>query len=330
MTPLVSVLMASFNDEKYIKKAINSILSQTICDFEFIIIDDCSTDNTVNIIKSFTDSRITLYQNTENMGLGYNLHIGINIAKGKYIARMDADDISLPNRFEKQVAYLEAHQDVLCLGTSYRFIGDLGIRQKYLKNYIYQEENPEMLKAQCLIGTPLLHPSVMFNAKQMRRNNINYDPTFRKAQDYELWSRVIWGNLITNLPDALMFYRCSLQQASVAGRSSQIENSRKIYERMLTCILGRLPSEKELRAHILFSTQSCQSKQELELTLGWIKQLHIAVVKNKIIDRVALEKVLSKRWSVICRCSCSIFTKLPEYNNLGFPTSWNNYIRLFV
>ena len=116
--PKISVVMPAYNAENYIREAIDSILAQTFRDFEFLIIDDGSTDHTVEIIRSYSDSRIRLYQNERNMGVAATLNRGLDLARGEYIARMDADDISLPERFAKQAAYMDAHPDVAVCGSN--------------------------------------------------------------------------------------------------------------------------------------------------------------------------------------------------------------------
>ena len=122
----ISVVMAVYNGEKYLKEAIDSILSQTYKNFEFIVIDDCSSDNTPIILKSYTDARIQVVRNEQNLRLPTSLNKGFKIARGKYIARMDADDIAMPDRFEKQVKYLEAHQEVAVIGGSFQVFNEFG------------------------------------------------------------------------------------------------------------------------------------------------------------------------------------------------------------
>ncbi len=115
--PRVTVLMSVYNGEKYLREAIDSILNQTFKDFEFLIIDDGSTDSSADIIRSYTDFRIRLIQNEKNIGLTRSLNKGLKLAKGEYIARMDVDDISLPIRFEKQVSFLDKYEDVKLVGS---------------------------------------------------------------------------------------------------------------------------------------------------------------------------------------------------------------------
>lgn len=124
-TPFISVVMPAYNVEKYVEEAVCSILDQTYCDFEFIIVDDGSTDRTREILRSFSDPRISLLFNDKNEGNYPARNRGCRLARGKYIAVMDADDVALPERLERQVEYMEKHSDVLACGTAYRLIGKI-------------------------------------------------------------------------------------------------------------------------------------------------------------------------------------------------------------
>ena len=178
--PVVSVIMSVYNSEAYIADAIMSIVSQTYDSWELIITDDCSTDNTVNIINSISDQRIRIIQNTENKGLTSNLINMQALCRGKYIARLDADDISRPDRLQKQVEVLEKNDklDMVCSYAS--AIGDK-------KGIIKYPANEEHLKASLLFGNSVIHSSVMFR----NESALKYSKEFRKSQDYDLWDRMI-------------------------------------------------------------------------------------------------------------------------------------------
>lgn len=238
VTPLISVVMGSFNSSEFIREAIESILNQTITDFEFIIIDDCSTDDTINIIKSYNDPRIILVQNEENKGLGYGLNIGVSMSRGKYIARMDADDVSMPDRFEKQLSYLKNHADTLLVGSYVKLIGLSSLYGRIFYGTIGKKQiDIKRIRVSTLIGAAFYHPTVMFNGDLLRRKGYNYSPSFSKAQDYELWSRVVWDNEVANIPEPLLCYRRTKGQATVACRCEQLNNSEIIFSRIFKDIL---------------------------------------------------------------------------------------------
>ena len=200
--PFISVVMSVYNGEKYLSEAIKSILDQSFSDFEFIIFDDGSTDDSLGIIESFNDTRIKLIKNKTNRGLTKNLIEGLNIAKGKYVARMDADDISLPDRFKTQAEYLEANSDISILGSSVIFFNDNGY-----EFIAYQPITNEEIKVHLLFSFTLLHPSVMMRIDDLRRYNLNYNPEFKYSQDHDLWVRASMRLKLANIHEPLIKMR---------------------------------------------------------------------------------------------------------------------------
>jgi glycosyltransferase involved in cell wall biosynthesis len=205
--PTVTVLMAVYNGEKYIRPTILSILNQTFKDFEFVIVDDASTDSTTEIIKSFEDPRIILHSNNDNLGQTKSLNIGLHLARGKYIARTDAGDVSLPRRLEKQVAHLENNPEIAVLGTSafrYTENGDI-------IDIVHMPLSRAAMLQRILFTTPVVHVSVV-----MRRETIHdlggYDENYRILADYELWSRLLLRKYcLMNLRDILAGYMVSAE-----------------------------------------------------------------------------------------------------------------------
>jgi len=218
LDPKVTVLMSVYNGETYLCEAIDSILNQTLTNFEFLIIDDASTDRTLKILQSYEDPRIQLIRNCENLGLTKSLNKGIKLAKGEYIARMDADDISYPQRLEKQLFFLERNPDIGVLGTWTLNIDETGKSVGSEKFPVY----PETIKISIIFGYSLAHPSVM-----MRKNILNlvggYDENIRYAQDYDLWIRCLKITKISNYPDILLKYRIHLTKISKTNRRFQLE-----------------------------------------------------------------------------------------------------------
>jgi glycosyltransferase involved in cell wall biosynthesis len=217
--PLVSVVLSVYNGEEYLRESINSILSQTQKDFEFLIIDDASLDGSVDVVTSFNDSRIRLIRNEENLGLVGSLNKGLAEAKGKYIARMDHDDIADPVRFEMQVTFLELNPNVAVLGTGYKIIG------KSDQDVVYQTNHQEIRWKQ-LYECHMLHPSVFLRREVIEVNNFRYDNRFKHCEDYELWSRISQEYEIANLPDILMQYR--LLETSITHKHGQEQKEHSI------------------------------------------------------------------------------------------------------
>ena len=233
MPPKVSVIMPVYNGEKYLNEAIESILYQSYSDFEFIIIDDHSTDDSVSIINAYKDPRIIFTCNDQNIGVTRSLNLGLSLAKGEYIARMDADDISLPERFKNQVSYLDAHPDVGVLGTSVCLINQSG---KIGEQIRFPESHILLRWRLCFFENPIIHPSVM-----MRRQLVNmfngYDPKMHTSQDHLLWCRLSGVTHLANLPDIYLYLRKHQKNISSSKWGEQrrmgLENSRELLSEIL-------------------------------------------------------------------------------------------------
>ena len=222
--PLVSVIMSIYSEPiEWIQQSINSILLQTFKDFEFIIINDNPTKNDIKkILINYQrqDNRIIIVENKNNIGLTKSLNKGLNIAKGKYIARMDADDISNPIRLEKQVHFMENNPNVIVCGTNIKYIGEVP-PMTYSDWIKYQNDD---IKAQMLFNSGFAHPTVMIRHSILRQNHIQYDENFRQGQDYRLWELLYSLGDFANLPDKLLSYRLSKQQISKKANSNQVNN----------------------------------------------------------------------------------------------------------
>tara|TARA_B100000315_G_scaffold257079_1_gene304714 strand:- start:194 stop:1243 length:1050 start_codon:yes stop_codon:yes gene_type:complete len=231
--------MPVYNGQKFLGAAIESILNQTFTDFEFLIVDDLSTDVSVDIIKTYDDQRIRLYENYKNLGQAETMNRGLKLAKGKYIARMDQDDIAISLRLEKQVGYFKAHPNLGVLGTHVRIVdearGTNAVRSRPRTNY----ENQWRL----LYVTSVMHPSVMFRRGLFLKYG-GYNNEYSPAEDYEYWSRLSQFTEIHQLPDVLMKLRIHEANTSISNRSNQLKNTLKI----------RISNINRLFAHQLEST----------------------------------------------------------------------------
>lgn len=198
-TPLVSVVMPVHNGAVFIKEAVESILAQTYKHFEFIIVDDGSTDHTVECIRQFDDARIRLVSLPAKAGLVTALNTGVSHSAGSYIARMDADDKALPLRLEKQVSFMEQYQEIGACGTAYREMNGR-IKNKPLTH--------EEILFHLFNASPFLHPSVMIRKAMLDKLEIGYEEPFKYAsEDLALWMKLCRVTRLANLPDVLMEYR---------------------------------------------------------------------------------------------------------------------------
>jgi glycosyltransferase involved in cell wall biosynthesis len=219
--PRVTVLMSVYNGEKYLSEAIDSILGQTFEDFEFLIIDDGSTDSSSEVIRSYTDPRIRLIKNGENIGLTCSLNKGLKLARGEYIARMDADDISLPERLEREIAIADVHPEITVVTTGFaNFVNSFRKDNKDSENKVGVDEIEWIGFEDLLEGNKVFHGSVLF-----RRKNIldigGYDERLPKAQDYDLWLRVSRNAEIIKLKRILFLRRLHFDCVSIKGLTKQ-------------------------------------------------------------------------------------------------------------
>lgn len=205
--PKVSVLMPVYKtSEKYLREAIESILSQTFEDYEFLILDDCPEDDREEIIKSYKDKRIKYYKNEKNLGITPSRNKLIDMAKGEYLAVFDHDDVSLPERFQKQVQYLDEHQDVGVVSSNVKSL----VRDRVSINPIDDYNIKMALIRTCAI----CHPASMIRKSVLINNNIRYEERFSPAEDYALWCRLIPFTNFYNIPDVLFHYRDHAENTS--------------------------------------------------------------------------------------------------------------------
>ncbi|MDX6190118.1 glycosyltransferase [Flavobacterium sp. Fl-318] len=214
--PLVTVILPCYNAELYVEEAVLSIMNQTYTNLEILVIDDCSNDDTNSILKrlSMEDSRIRLIRNEQNLRLVKTLNKGIDEARGMFIARMDADDVSLPERIEKQMDLMLSNPDVDLCGTSYSIIDGIGNK---LKTEVKVPSTCEEIKTALLFTCPMGHPTVLFRKEKIQSLG-SYDENMINIEDYELWLRVALKGKMVNLQNPLLKYRWHGENISILGR----------------------------------------------------------------------------------------------------------------
>jgi len=200
--PKISVAMSVYNCEEYLPACIDSILTQTFEDFDFIIVDDGSTDRSGEIIKSYTDSRILFLQQS-NQGVAAALNHALRFAHGEYVARQDADDISLPERFSKEVAFLDAHPEVAVVGTAAALIDRTGRQFSTFMPFVRHDRLVKELKRGVC---PLMHGAVMLRRIALTQYGV-YNPVFNWIQDVELWLRLSQYHRLANIREVLYQFR---------------------------------------------------------------------------------------------------------------------------
>jgi len=279
--PLISVIFSVYNGAPYLKEAIESILNQTFTDFEFIIVDDGSTDETPKILDGFTDTRIVRLKNEKNLGLVRSLNKALSLAKGEFIARMDADDISLPERFAKQITYFKKHPQMGVLGTA---ISQVDKRGRFI-SVLVPPIHHELILWQMFFGCPIFHPTVMMRRKALAAVGY-YDVNFTHVEDTELWSRLLLNRTkFANLPEALHIRR--LHSRSIISTQSAVQYQRGIIIRqhLLKLFLGYAVPADIVAWFLRFDRPLSRGRRAA--TLALLLELHDKVVQ---VDSASIEE----------------------------------------
>lgn len=301
--PLVSVILPVFNAAPYLAEAIQSILVQTYENFELVIVDDASDDESGSIIGSFSDSRIVRLSNEVNKGLSFSLNRGMRHARGAFLARMDADDISLPDRFARQVDYLQKHPDVAVCGAWMETFGTGG------ETVWKVPEHHDVIASRLVFESALCHPTVMLHRRLFVDAGLEYAEELQLAQDFELWSRCFRSLRFANIPEVLLRYRLHDHNLDSARQTRQTAFADKVRLRLIA-ELGLQASDDELLLHSELSTWRVPMEYtRLEQAHAWLLRLLQANDQRLVFPSEAFPGVLAERWSQLC------FTA----TNLGLP-----------
>ena len=292
--PLISVVLSVYNAEKYLTEAIESILNQSFRNFEFIIINDGSTDRSLEIIKSYDDKRIVLISR-ENRGLIASLNEGIEQAKGKYIARMDADDISLSNRFEEQVKFMEKNLDVGICGTAVIMFGE------HMKDSPWKlARDDQTIRTELLFSSSLAHPTVMMRRALLVENGLLYKENFVHAEDVELWIRMAEYTKFANLKMPLLKYRVvesSMSREADKNTEQRYQILKRIFQKYLEDLEIK-NSEEENRLHFNLTVNSRIRENNIEFVNleKYFDKIVAANDQKQVFNSWTLKKVLGKKW----------------------------------
>ena len=281
----VSVIMSTYNTpEEYLRESINSIICQTYTDFEFIVVDDGSTQNDSEIALGFHDERIIVLRNEKNSGLAYSLNCGLKHARGEYIVRMDSDDIAVPDRLEKQIGYMESHKDTDILSARAECFGSrAGIP-------IIDYGDDAYVKAVLFFADVILHPTVVMRASSLKKYGLKYDEKLRRAQDYDLWSRATEYCRFHIMPEIVLKYRCHEGQATVIARKKQLEVCRMV----CNYYLARLGIDADDNTPVFYRAMNGSAEQPVSLYELWMwteKLLRANREKNIFDDEIFKELV---------------------------------------
>ncbi|MFL2578323.1 MAG: glycosyltransferase family 2 protein [Flavobacteriaceae bacterium] len=322
---LLSVIMSVYNAEKYIEEAIQSVLNQTYNNFEFIIINDGSEDNSLKIIEKFLskDDRIILIDR-ENKGLVSSLNEGILKSKGNFIARMDADDICLPNRFEEQLNFMKKNSDVGVCGSWIELFGD-DFKTKTWKIPC----NDQRLKAELLFSSCFAHPSVMIRKNVLIENNMLYDESYIHAEDFELWIRLSEFTNFANINKVLLKYR--MVKDSVSHKADlELKSRFDIFQKIFNKSLKRLDiknslEENTLHFNLSFNKRLRQNSVSSFELKSYFDKILKSNRKTKIFSDLDLKKVMGKKWIWNFIYTKNINSVFSMYFIFGIYGLFNNY-----
>lgn len=298
--PAISVIMPVYNSGLYLKDAIDSILTQSFADFELIIFNDGSVDNSAEIIESYNDPRIQFVNNSYNQGYVPLLNEGLKRAKGKYIARMDADDISESQRFALQYAYMEAHPDCILCGSRFSVIGSEDRSELPLDN--------ETIKLKLLYITPFCHPSVMIRNEVLQQHNIQYNTAHSPAEDHEMWVQLSAYGSFHNMEESLLRYRVHDNNVSMKKRTAQqIQNLKSARVDYINLFFKNFDIKEEQAEclHQLFFYEQAWTKAEL-MHAGDLIQLIMSSKATYPVETLRVHQLLAERFFYRCTTSTSI------------------------
>lgn len=308
-TPDISIIMSVYNGETYLKEAIDSVINQTFKEWELIIVNDCSTDSTAEILADFAikDERIKVHSNEVNLKLPTSLNKAISLSRGKYIARMDADDICLPQRFEKQYKFMEENTDVALSSCQFMTV----------KNGVYMSGgaggrcDDNAIRALLLVGNPILHPGVIAKAEVMKK--LYYDTSLTCTEDLELWTRMVMENYkIEIIPECLMIYRLHDKQITSTTLERQHIEVLKIQQKFYGTLLKEMDNQiGNFYISGIYFRENPNIHKFLEYTV-WLKK-----VLNKNFDKDAVNYALLEILAEYKRCGLSkldILTAMIRFN----------------
>lgn len=328
--PCVSVLMPVYEGERYLEEAIESILNQTFRDFELIVIDDGSTDGTAGIVERYrrADGRIRVFEQA-NHGLAATLNRGLELAQGEYVARMDADDISLPERLAVQVAFMNANRQVGICGTWVETFDSIDLKVLRLPT------DDATIRSWLLFESVLPHPSIVMRREVLLKAGLSYDETCLHAEDYDLWVRASRRTALANVSEVLLRYRLHPQQVVRKYEAEKFDSAKRIRQSQLK-YLGLSPAEGELELHQALSTWQFDAKPDfIDAAHGWLVKLKNANEVAGIYQPAVFSRVLGQRWTAICTMAThlglwtgNMFWRSPLRRDAGL--TWTQLLKLLL
>jgi glycosyltransferase involved in cell wall biosynthesis len=291
----LTVLMTVYNGQEFLRETVESILNQTYKDFVFLILDNASTDNSCEIIRSYDDPRIRLEALPQNIGQIPALNKGLDMIDTPLVARMDADDISLPERFEKQVAFLENNPDIGICGT--HAIAFQGKKETHWRHPQHMDD----IKIRLLFECCLVHPSVMMRKEWLDQHDLRYDETLGHSEDWELWQRASRLFKLANIPEVLIRYRVHGQSVSRQTLDRQKTAAEKLDDVSLAQLGLQDHPLRAIHRDICYETFNAKNRgaQFLEDVHHWLALIEKANDEYQVYSTNALPQFLRERLFII-------------------------------
>ena len=268
--PLVTVLVAVHDGEAYLRTALASALGQTFSDLELIVVDDASTDGTPAILAAIGDPRMRVVQNEAQLGLAASLNRGLDEARGRYVARLDADDVAMPRRLERQLAGLRAAPSLGVVGSAVLELVDAS----RVGTMHAMPTSPDGVRWAALFSSPFFHPAVVVDRDVLDRHELRYDTSFEESEDYDLWSRLLEVADGDNVPDPLVLYRVHPEQASQRRRELQCECQLRVARRAISAVAPDLSREEVGLAWQVGAGETVESTSSLAAVDAYLDLVH--------------------------------------------------------
>lgn len=314
-SPLISVIMPAYNAGAYLAEAIESILNQTCGDLELLLLDDGSTDNTREIALSYQDRRLRYLPNNRNLKLVATLNRGLDLARGRYIARMDADDVSLPQRFEKQVNFLEKNEDVMCVGTGMRTLG--------LENNhdILYDSRPEVVKVLLLFSCKIAHATVLIKHELLRRYPLRFSNAYLHVEDFDFFYRLSRIGKVCSIPEVLYLRRFHEHQVCYKERKHQILTERRLRKKILQELFPQVFDSEEkfnIAENYFIEQKQPTSPNELMHVLQFFSTWLNFPNEKEAPSHILFPRLARRCWDMCTNAPFTVKGLSRIYNRMGF------------
>ena len=321
--PRVSVFMPVYNAEQYLNESIDSILNQSFIDFEFVIVNDGSTDRSAEVIKTYTDPRIRFIENTQNLGLIASLNIGLETCKGEYIVRMDQDDFSLPQRIEKQVRFMDENPEYGLIGCWFEDFGE-NIESKIVR---YSSDDTH-IRIRHLYQTHIAHPTAVLRKSVIDKFNLRFDASFVHGEDYAFWVQMSAYCKLSNYPEMLVRKRDHPRNISNKYAQIQQDTCAKVKQKQFEG-MGITVSREEIELYTRFANPDWNfSQNEMERIYNLLEKMIAGNAQKNFIPHSELKNYLAEKWFHLCLQNRMIGkTGWACWNKLSFGNAYTSPVK---